>query len=236
MTVPIESFFRKAFRFAVIRIGQYLGFIETRNDERYKTSHISENVSLGESKLEGNNSIGHDVVFFGNVRIGYGTTIGHNSVLHGGEISIGRYCQFGPYMAIYAVDHPISYLSMYVNKRLFAGELKRFNTVSTVTIGNDVWIGHGASILKGVRIGNGAVVAAGAVVTHDVPGYCIVAGNPAQVIKKRFDDELTMWLQKLEWWNWDPAEIEARKEIFFMDLGQNRSKSIELIKEIVESA
>ena len=78
-----------------------------------------------------------------------------------------------------------------------------------VIIGNDVWIGLGAVILSGVRIGNGAVIGASAVVTRDVPPYSIVAGNPAEVARTRFSEKDIDILESLEWWSWDDAKIDA---------------------------
>ncbi|MEJ8801308.1 CatB-related O-acetyltransferase [Pontibacter sp. H249] len=72
---------------------------------------------------------------------------------------------------------------------------------------NDVWIGTDAVIMPGVRIGNGAVVAAKAVVTKDVPDYAIVAGNPAVIIKERFSEEQVQQLLSIAWWNWDVEKI-----------------------------
>lgn len=72
-------------------------------------------------------------------------------------------------------------------------------------IGHDVWIGYDAVIMPGVRIGNGAIIGACAVVTKDVPAYAVVGGNPAKLIRKRFDDATVVALQTLAWWDW-PAE------------------------------
>ena len=83
-----------------------------------------------------------------------------------------------------------------------------------VTIGNDVWIGHGAVILPGRTLGDGAVVAAGAVVTKDVPAYAIVAGVPARVVKERFPTETGARLQALGWWDWEHSRLRAALEDF----------------------
>ena len=74
-------------------------------------------------------------------------------------------------------------------------------------IGNDVWIGYKATIMAGVTIGDGAIIASQAVVTKDVPPYTIVGGNPAQAIKKRFSDEKIERLLSTKWWDWDIEKI-----------------------------
>jgi virginiamycin A acetyltransferase len=76
-------------------------------------------------------------------------------------------------------------------------------------IGNDVWIGYDALIMPGVKIGNGAVIGARAVVTKNVEPYTIVAGNQAKIIRKRFDDETIFELLKIQWWDWDIEKIMA---------------------------
>lgn len=84
---------------------------------------------------------------------------------------------------------------------------EKYPTKGDTTIGNDVWIGYEAVIMPGVTIGDGAVVATKAVVTKDVPPYSIVAGNPAQVVKMRFQDETIAKLQQITWWDWDAEKI-----------------------------
>lgn len=76
-------------------------------------------------------------------------------------------------------------------------------------VGNDVWIGYGATVMPGVRIGNGAIIASKAVVVDDVPDYGIVGGNPAKLIRKRFPDEDIARLLAIAWWDW-PVEKVTR--------------------------
>ena len=75
-------------------------------------------------------------------------------------------------------------------------------------IGNDVWIGQNVTFLPGVHVGNGCIIGANAVVASNIPAYCVVVGNPAKIIKKRFDDEMNELLEKLKWWDRTPNEIQ----------------------------
>lgn len=74
-------------------------------------------------------------------------------------------------------------------------------------IGNDVWIGRESIIMPGVKIGDGAIIAAYSVVTRDVPAYTVCGGNPARLIKARFDDELTALLLRFCWWDLAPEQL-----------------------------
>ena len=76
-------------------------------------------------------------------------------------------------------------------------------------IGNDVWIGYNATIMPGVKIGNGAIIASKSVVTNDVPAYAVVGGNPAKIIKQRFDDKTINALLSIAWWDWSNDKITA---------------------------
>jgi phosphonate metabolism protein (transferase hexapeptide repeat family) len=78
-----------------------------------------------------------------------------------------------------------------------------------IHIGHDVWIGHGAIVLPGRNIGTGAVIAAGAIVTKDVPAYTIVGGNPARPIKRRFPEDIADRLMQLAWWDWDHEALRS---------------------------
>ncbi|HSW31234.1 MAG TPA: CatB-related O-acetyltransferase [Longimicrobiales bacterium] len=74
-------------------------------------------------------------------------------------------------------------------------------------VGNDVWIGYGVTVMPGVAIGDGAIVASGSVVTRDVPAYAVVGGNPATLLRYRFEEADRARLLALRWWDWDPGKI-----------------------------
>lgn len=88
-----------------------------------------------------------------------------------------------------------------------AMEGKSYPNKGDLIIGNDVWIGYNATIMSGIVIGDGAIIATNATVTKDVPPYTIVGGNPAKEIRKRFDEETINKLLSIQWWNWDIATI-----------------------------
>jgi phosphonate metabolism protein (transferase hexapeptide repeat family) len=125
---------------------------------------------------------------------------------------IGKFCSIAAMTRINPGNHPMHRASQahftYRASAYFPGESDEAEFFAWrrdhhVEIGNDVWIGHGAIVLPGRNIGTGAVVAAGAIVTKDVPAYVIVAGNPARPIRQRFADEIAERLMRLAWWDWD---------------------------------
>jgi len=77
------------------------------------------------------------------------------------------------------------------------------------TVGNDVWIGYDALIMPGVTVGNGAIIGSRSVVTKDVPPYSVVAGNPAEVVRMRFDDQVIEALLEIRWWDWDIETVTS---------------------------
>ncbi|MGN7098939.1 type B chloramphenicol O-acetyltransferase [Brevundimonas diminuta] len=88
-----------------------------------------------------------------------------------------------------------------------AGAVDAFQKAGDTVIGNDVWIGSEAIIMPGVKVGDGAVIGTRALVTRDVEPYAIVGGNPARVIRKRFDDDSVAMLLEMKWWDWDDARL-----------------------------
>ncbi|WP_281637405.1 CatB-related O-acetyltransferase [Flavobacterium marginilacus] len=175
--------------------------------------------------FEGKNAVPDRCNFSGNIKIGYATTLGYNNQLSG-TISIGRFCQFGADVACHATNHPVSTMTTYINKNLFQGELKLLKEENEIVMGNDVWIGHGVIIVGNINIGNGAILAAGSVVTKDVAPYTIVAGVPAKPIGKRFSESIIQEIETLQWWSLSEPELEKIKPLFFKDF-KNRDSIYE---------
>jgi acetyltransferase-like isoleucine patch superfamily enzyme len=131
-----------------------------------------------------------------------------------GSITVGAFCSFSPEVRVLGGgEHVTTRASTFPLATRFAkpGGSSSLDSVDKgpTTIGNDVWIGLGAILLSGVTIGDGAVIGAGAVVRASVPPYAIVAGNPAELVRYRFDADVRQRLLALQWWNWDDREIFA---------------------------
>ena len=175
------------------------------------------NIEYG-SVFEGFNKIGARTSFSG--RMGRCSYIGADAAI---SANIGRYCSIAADVVTISGKHPtkdwvtthpafFSTLKQcgktYVEKELF------METTGQTQIGNDVWIGYGARILGGVKIGDGAIIAAGAVVTQDVPDYAIVGGVPAKVIRYRFEPEQIEKLKKIQWWKKDEQWLKENAALF----------------------
>jgi phosphonate metabolism protein (transferase hexapeptide repeat family) len=132
--------------------------------------------------------------------------------------TIGKFCSIAAMTRINPGNHPMHRASQahftYRASAYFPGERDEeeffaWRRSHPVTIGHDVWIGHGAIVLPGRSIGTGAVVAAAAVVTKDVPPYTIVGGNPARAIRRRFPHGIAERLERLAWWDWSHERLRA---------------------------
>lgn len=147
--------------------------------------------------------------------VGVGT-YGEPTILHWGEpitLKVGSYCSIAGGVKIFlGGSHRTDWITTYPFS-IFRESAKHItwypDPKGDVIIGNDVWIGEDAVILTGVNIGNGVVIGASSVVASDVPPYSIVAGNPAKVIKMRFEEDAISILQSLKWWEWDDKKLDA---------------------------
>lgn len=171
------------------------------------------------TKFEGNNRVGRGAVVL-NSSFGYGSYIGNHCVI--ANTKIGRFCSIASKVEMITGTHPTkdfvsthpSFFSLnppsgesFVNECRF-DEFRTTSSGLSLEIGSDVWIGHNVKILEGVTIGHGAIIAAGSVVTKDVPPYAIVGGVPAKIIRNRFDDEDIIALLRIKWWDFPVERIK----------------------------
>lgn len=130
----------------------------------------------------------------------------------GGAVHIGRYCSIANNVYYVGDSHMTQAISTspYFFNNGFSKKYRHVNDVKkgSLNIGNDVWIGTNVTILsKCNSIGNGAVIGAGSVVTKNIPAYAIVAGNPAKVIRYRFDENTIKYIEDSKWWERKPEEL-----------------------------
>ncbi|GAB2959817.1 CatB-related O-acetyltransferase [Hymenobacter coalescens] len=130
------------------------------------------------------------------------------------RLRIGRFCMLasGVKFVMNGGNHRTDLLSTYPFPIFGHGWETAFDAASwphkgDTTIGHDVWIGYEALVMPGVTVGNGAIIATRSVVTKDVPAFAVVAGNPAAVVRMRFDADTVARLEQLAWWDWDAAKI-----------------------------
>lgn len=185
--------------------------------------HLGKKAKVYNSIFEGKNSVGDSSVLR-NSYMGRGAYVGRNVLLN--NVRIGRYTSIADGVCSclgnhptyrFVTTHPAFYydtepqigFTIHKGDALFDGILKypQNETKYQISIGNDVWIGGHSRILGGVKIGDGAIVAAGAVVTKDVEPYSIVGGVPARHIRYRFDEKEIALLLILKWWDWPEEKI-----------------------------
>lgn len=157
-------------------------------------------------------------------------------------IAIGKSCAMAEGIT-FMIDLDHDYTSVIQNPSAFllkskavASHPHRIRRKGTIILQNDVWVGHGATIMNGVTLHNGCVVATDSVVTKDVPPYAIVGGNPARVLKYRFDEAVIRGLQKIAWWDWPDELMQERKEDFFLPPEEFVEKYLPLVDDPPPSA
>lgn len=137
------------------------------------------------------------------------------------HVDIGKFCSIAEDCLIGIGNHKLSTLSsspIFYSQKNATGHTWVYsnypNEFKPIVIGNDVWIGCRVIIFGGVRIGNGAIVGAGTIVTKDVPDYAIVAGIPARILRYRFENAIINKLLELEWWNYSERDLKEILNIF----------------------
>lgn len=163
-----------------------------------------------------------------NAKIGNGAQIVNSSVgkytyIYESKVicaDIGKFCSIAADCTIGGGTHPLKWVSTSPvfsdSNNVFHKHFsdKTYEPYTKTTIGNDVWIGSKCLIKGGIRIGDGAVIGMGSVVTHDVPPFEIWAGNPARYIRKRFSEEIIEGLCSIKWWDWDDEKLEKYAVLF----------------------
>ncbi|THB77166.1 MAG: acetyltransferase [Desulfobulbaceae bacterium] len=172
-------------------------------------------------------SLGHYVEIAEEANIAKSSVGDYSYVMERADIiysQIGKFSNIASDVRINPGNHPVDWVSqhhfLYRLKQYGFGEQDNeafFNwrELQQVTIGHDTWIGHRAIILPGVTVGNGAVIAAGAVVSKDVAPYSIVAGVPAKPLRTRFPKAIWQHLEETKWWDWDHETIKSRLNDFY---------------------
>lgn len=176
-----------------------------------------------------------------NTQVGPDATVGKyfgmNESCFIARATIGAFCAIGARTSINPFNHPIDWLSTnefqyHPNSFDWVPEYREIERLPRtpdmfqhVTVGNDVWTGHNVNIMAGVSVGDGAVIAAGAVVTRDVPPYAVVAGVPGTVKRLRFPEKTVERLLKVKWWD---LELKDLSGLPFRDV----ERCLDLIEEI----
>ena len=187
------------------------------------------------SKFEGYNKISKGAYFSG--ELGYGSYVGEYSVVEG---KIGKYCSIAGKVVFLTKTHPTDWVSThpcfysmkkqsgftYAKEQMFDESPKLKDSQYAIEVGNDVYVGYGATIIGPVRIGDGAVIAANSTVTHDVEAYSVVAGTPAKQVKMRYNQEEINFLTNYKWWNKDEKWFRQYAPYF---------KSIQELKKAIET-
>jgi virginiamycin A acetyltransferase len=167
--------------------------------------------------------------------LGHYTTIGSGTRINGpayiqstkqAPVEIGKYCAIGYGLRIRPMNHYTGYANLQVRFQKKYEFPSLSATKGPVSIGNNVWIGDNVMILSGVIIGDGAVLGAGSVVTKNIPPYSIAVGNPVEVIKKRFSDEIIEQLSTITWWDWPEDKIRRNSKFFGTDFSRQTSLDV----------
>mgnify|MGYP002673274138 FL=1 len=167
----------------------------------------------------------------------YGTINVQNSSQMLNTLKIGHYCSVGQNVVfLLGVEHDYKHLSTYPFKVKFCGELSEAFSKGDIVVEDDVWIGYNATILGGVKLGKGCIVGASSVVTKDVPPYAIVAGNPARILKYRFEPQIVEKLMEIDFSMMNRNNIDNIIEILYTKLTlDNYCEIIEKVKKVIEN-
>ncbi|MDN3548558.1 CatB-related O-acetyltransferase [Mucilaginibacter aquaedulcis] len=204
-------------------LGEYLKWLTCKTN--YQLKNWGKHLRIGYLSVVSNCSFGHNNILGSHCMV-INSVMGDfsyiNSFSYVQHTTMGKYCSIGPNVKIAPGKHPTSvFVSTHPvtfgnqkNLKNYTKEQK-FSNYKRVTIGNDVWICANAIIIDGITIGDGAIITANSVVVKDVGAYEIVGGNPAKLLKKRFDDKQIEYLQDTKWWNNDEMWMRSNISKFW---------------------
>lgn len=194
---------------------------------KYLLGFILQLFNLNVSKLalvDNKSSIDRKSKIYRNCQI-YKSKLGSYSYIGPGTsvvcADIGKFCSIAQKVNIGLGKHNMNLIStspIFYSRKNATGfswsDKNTFEEFEKIVIGNDVWVGINAIIMSGITIGDGAVIAAGAIVTKDVPPYAVVGGTPARIIKYRFSEETILKLLRIKWWNQSDDILKRNIELF----------------------
>lgn len=187
-------------------------------------SIIENQVTIGTNSYIHSSKLSENIVVYSNCQLSKTAMGGFSYVADNSRLNLvklGKFCSIGPDVLCGRGEHPTNFLS--TNPVFFStlnqcgtsfSDKDYFEEVKEIIIGNDVWIGARSFIRDGVRIGDGAIIAAGAVVVKDVPAYAVVGGVPAKLIRWRFPESIINQLLQIKWWNWPEAKLREFQPSF----------------------
>ena len=220
--------------------------IKIYKEAEIQHSRLEDSTSVGDqsiilhSRIESNSAINRRNYILRS-KIGNYTYTGIGTMIL--SAIIGKFCSISWNVSIGGENHDYNKVTTHPLWRFHAMDTGclnysiNYDNQEECVIGNDVWIASNAIILRGLKVGDGAVIGAGAVVTKDVDPYSIVAGVPAKMIGMRFDEDTISMLQKIQWWNWPKEVIRQNVDLIYCSDVNDEvisklyeiSKSLELI-------
>lgn len=230
-----------------------MGYIDKtakiQNSNISESARVYKNVDIRESFI-GENSIVGDSCRIEKSELGLLTQVYPNGIMYGSSLgdysyiqkngsvwhaTIGKYCSISWNVSIGGGEHDFhkvtSHSMLYASSYGFVDHPLYDRFSKSCVIGNDVWIGAGASVLRGVTIGDGAVIGAGAIVTKDIEPYTIVAGVPAKKIGQRCEESLINEMLEIKWWNWPEEVIKENISLFNCDISETTVAALRRINE-----
>ena len=210
----------KVFRNAVVLASRLGTGVTVGDDTNVERCRVGKHVAVNRRSYINDSEIG-DYSYFG-----INTTMNFTR--------IGRFCSIARNVDLGGFDHDyhkVTTMPRFRLRQLLTGEKPKAGKHELCEIGNDVWIAAGAQVLHKVKIGDGAIVGGGAVVTKDVPPYAIVAGVPAKILGYRFPKSTIKALLKLKWWSWSDSKLRKNADLLLdYDVDKNILKKLSSVR------